>query len=70
MEENEIIETVEIRPVKHDGWSVLIIGLNWAAHVAEASTSALDQFTMMAAQHANHKRCDKEFDKIAEGFHG
>lgn len=70
MDEHEIAETVEIRPIKHDRWSVLVLGLNWATQVFDTTAQTLEQFTIMAAQHANHKKYEEKFDKIVENYDG
>jgi hypothetical protein len=48
----------------HDRWSVLIIGLNGAARIADEIAETLSQYTIMASQHANQKIYDRRFTQI------
>ncbi len=70
MDEHETEETVTIRPIKHNRWSVLVLGLNWATQVVDATAVLLEQLTVAAAQHANHVRYDDKFTEIVKDYDG
>lgn len=64
--DEDLHEVEIIKPLRHDRWSVLIVGLNWLTRVANVNADTLDQFTMMAAQHANQKKYDEKFGALTE----
>jgi hypothetical protein len=64
--EDETYEMESIKPLRHDRWSVLIVGLSHFTEIASVTANTLNQFTMMAAQHANQKKIDKRFDSVIE----
>lgn len=66
MYEDEAEQVNITAPQRHDRWSVLIVGLNWITQLANANYVALDQCTMMAAQHANQKKYDDKFGVLTE----
>ena len=66
MYEDEIEEVDIVRPLRHDRWSVLIVGLNWLTQLTTTNANTLEQFTMMAAQHANQKKYDEKFGSMTE----
>lgn len=63
MDEYEIDQEVNSARL-HDRWSVLIVGLNFATQVAVTASNTLEQYTVMAVQHANQKMYDRKFNKI------
>ena len=64
MDENETVEVVEIAPIKHTGWSVLVLGVSWAAGVAHHTADVLHSLSVMAAQHNLHKREESNFYEV------
>lgn len=66
MDEDETTETVTIPAIRHDRWSVLILGLSWAMRVTQATTTALSQGCDMACQHANYKTDQDKFLELAK----
>lgn len=67
MDENETTETVEIEPLKHTGWSVLVLGVSWVAAMAHVTADALERYSVMAAQHNLHKREESKFYEVVNG---
>lgn len=65
MDEDEIEQDEHIPSIKHDGWSVLILGLSWAAKIAETTMLTLDKGVSMACEHANYKVDNNEFKELA-----
>jgi hypothetical protein len=66
MDEDETNETVEIHPLKHSGWSVLVLGASWAAGVAAITAESFHNFSVMAAQHNLHKREQDKFYEVVK----
>lgn len=64
MDENETVEYVEIRPLKHTGWSVLVLGVSYVAGIARETADVMASFSMMAAQHNLHKREESKFYEV------
>lgn len=64
MDENETVEVVEIVPLKHTGWSVLVLGVSYAAGIARETADVLASLSIMAAQHNLHKREQDEFYEV------
>lgn len=64
--EEQVTETVDIASIKHNRWSVLVLGLSWASQVAGATTAALSQGCDMAAQHANYVTDQDKFLEMAK----
>ncbi len=58
------------QPMRHDRWSVLILAVNWATNVAQATTDTLEAATLAIAQHANQKMYDRKFEQMTERFDG
>lgn len=68
MDENEITEYVEIRPLKHTGWSVLVLGVSFVAGIARETADVMASLSMMTAQHNLHKREeDKFYEVVSDG---
>lgn len=64
MDENETVEVVEIVPLKHTGWSVLVLGVSYAAGIARETADVLTSLSIMAAQHNLHKREQDQFYEV------
>lgn len=64
MDENEITEFVEIRPLKHTGWSVLVLGVSVLAGISREITEGLSNLSILAAQHNLHKREEDDFYEV------
>lgn len=64
MDENETVEVVEIEPLKHTGWSVLVLGVSYIAAVAHVTADTLERYSIMAAQHNLHKREESKFYEV------
>jgi len=64
MDESETVEVVEIRPLKHTGWSVLVLGVSMVAGIAREVADAATNLSIMAAQHNLHKREESEFYEV------
>lgn len=65
MDEDET-EDYTVAPMRHDRWSVLIVGLNFATQIVTTTANTLEQYTLMAAQHANQVKYDKRFGAMME----
>lgn len=70
MDENETIEYVEIRPIKHTGWSLLVLGASYIAGVARETAELATNLSILAAQHNLHKREESKFYEIVEEYDG
>jgi hypothetical protein len=66
MDEGETVEMVEIRPVKHTRWSLLTLGISYAASIAGVTAEYMSNFSMMAAQHNLHKREEDRFYEVVK----
>lgn len=58
----------ELRPARHDRFSVLVPALQAAANGAAALSNMFTVYSMMALQQSMIKEYDREFQKITEGF--
>jgi len=67
MDEHEIDESVSIAR-RHDRWSVLIVGLNGATQIATVVANTMEQFTVMAVQHANQTIFDRKFKQMTDNL--
>lgn len=69
MDENETDEEVmEILPLKHTRWSVLVLGVTYVAGIARETADALATLSMLTAQHNLHKReQDKFYEVVKDG---
>lgn len=67
MDEHGIDQEVSIAR-RHDRWSVLIVGLNFATQVATAAANTLEQYTIMSVQHANQKIYDRKFKQMTDNL--
>ncbi|ATW69387.1 hypothetical protein SEA_OLICIOUS_6 [Streptomyces phage Olicious] len=65
MDEDEI-EVVEIVPIKHTGWSLLVLGVSCLAGVTHVVAETLQSVSIMAAQHNLHKREEDEFYEVVK----
>jgi hypothetical protein len=66
MDENENIEIVEIVPIKHTGWSVLVLGASFMASIAREVADTATHLSIMAAQHNLHKREESKFYEVVK----
>lgn len=66
MDENETDEVVEIVPIKHTGWSVLVLGVSCLAGMTHIMAETLTSVSIMAAQHNLHKREEDEFYEVVK----
>lgn len=66
MDENEIVEVVEIVPLKHTKWSVLVLGASMVAGIAREVAHTATSLSIMAAQHNLHKREESEFYEVVK----
>lgn len=65
MDEDETInETNHCVAKRHDRWSVLAIGLQWATDVAGATTAMLGNYATAAVQHHHQMKYDGRFKEI------
>jgi hypothetical protein len=58
----------ELRPARHDRFSVLVPVLQAAANGAAALSNMFSTYSMMAIQQSMISEYDREFQKITEGF--
>ncbi|QIA28814.1 hypothetical protein [Streptomyces phage JXY1] len=71
MDENEIeVETIEITPIKHTRWTLLVLGASWLAGVARETAETLQMVSIAAAQHNLHKREESKFYEIVKDIDG
>lgn len=66
MDENEIDEVVEIQPLKHTRWSVLVLGVSFMAGIAREVADVAATFSVMTAQHNLHKREQDKFYEVVK----
>jgi hypothetical protein len=65
MDEDETTEEANpYMPKRHDRWSVLAIGLQWATDVAGATTAMFGNFATAAVQHHHQNRYDGRFKEM------
>lgn len=65
MDENEITEEANHPMAKrHDRWSVLAIGLQWATDVASATTGLFANLATAAVQHHHQNKYEGRFKEI------
>lgn len=65
MNEDETTEEANpYMPKRHDRWSVLAIGLQWAASVAGVTTEMLSNYATAAVQHHHQARYEGRFKEI------
>jgi ribosomal 30S subunit maturation factor RimM len=64
VDEEATTEYVEIRPLKHTKWTLLVLGASWLASVARETAETLQMVSIAAAQHNLHKREEDEFYEI------
>lgn len=64
MDEEATTEYVEIRPLKHTKWTLLVLGASWLASVARETADTLQMVSLAAAQHNLHKREEDKFYEI------
>lgn len=65
MDEYETDEQVEYAHARrHDRWTVLVLGLNYASRVIEQTAEFASELTIAAVQHANQKIYDRKFGEI------
>lgn len=67
MDEDEIIEVANIRPQRHDRWSVLVYGLNYISAIAAVTSATFSNMTDAAMQHAAQMDIDRRFHQITKG---
>lgn len=67
MDENGIeIGEIEIMPVKHGKWTILVLGTSWLAGIARETAEILQMASIAAAQHNLHKREESSFYEIVK----
>ncbi len=59
---------VTINPIRHNRWSVLILGLDWAGKVAQITGNTLTAAMLTACEHANQVQIDSKFKEVTRGF--
>lgn len=65
MDEDETTEeSAPYAPRRHDRWSVLGIGLRWAASVAGVTTEMINNYAIAAMQHHHQSKYDGRFKEI------
>jgi hypothetical protein len=64
------VETIEIGPIKHTKWTLLVLGASWLAAVARETADTLQMVSIAAAQHNLHKREESKFYEIVEEYDG
>ncbi len=66
MDEDEITEEANpYLPKRHDRWSVLAIGLQWASDMSGATAAMLSNFATAAVQHHHQNKYDGRFKEIS-----
>jgi hypothetical protein len=65
-DEDEITDVVEVLPLRHTRWSILVIGMSYAAGLARETADFLASATMMTAQHNLYKREEDEFYEVVK----
>jgi hypothetical protein len=66
MDEDE--DYVTINPIRHNRWSVLILGLDWAGKVAMITGSTLTAAMLTACEHANQLKYEEKFKEVTRGL--
>lgn len=70
MDENETTEEANpYMPKRHDRWSVLAIGFQWATDVTGATAAMFSNLAVVAVQHHHQKKYDGRFKEIATWEH-
>jgi hypothetical protein len=59
---------VTINPIRHNRWSVLILGLDWAGKVAMVTSNSLTAAMVAACEHANQLKYDEKFQEVTRGW--
>lgn len=70
MDENETTQYVEVRPLKHTKWTLVVLGASWLTGVARETTELFQNVSLAAAQHNLHKREKSEFYEVVESYDG
>lgn len=65
MDEDEAVQ--ELKPRRHDGWSILVPLLSMATNITRVVASTLDTLTDIAIEHGRQVEIDKKFRVIADG---
>jgi hypothetical protein len=65
MDEDEIV--IELKPRRHDKWSVFVLLASTATNVTRVMASSLDALTDMLIEHGRQVEIDKKFKVIADG---
>lgn len=66
MDEDDLDIEQEIKPMRHDRWSVLILGLSWITQVSSVTTDTLELGLNVACQHANQMKFDRKFKEMID----
>ena len=65
MDEGEIPAEATIPSIRHDRWSVLILGLTTGQRILEALLESASKATEVACQHANYMMEKDKFREMA-----
>jgi hypothetical protein len=62
--EDETVTVVTIYPKKHDRWSLVALGVDLAACIAQEISNTLQTAAVYAIQHKLHKVEEERFEEI------
>lgn len=70
MDDDVEVEVFEITPLKHSGWTLVVLGASWLAGVARETAETLQMISIATAQHNLHKREEDKFYETVRGIDG
>lgn len=64
MDDETEVQYVEVRPLKHTKWTLVVLGASWLTGMARETTELLQNISLAAAQHNLHKREEDDFYEV------
>lgn len=70
MDDEVEVQFIEVHPLKHSKWTLVVLGASWLTGVARETTELLQNVSLAAAQHNLHKREESKFYEVVEKYDG
>lgn len=64
MDDETEVQYVEVRPLKHTKWTLVVLGASWLTGMARETTELFQNISLAAAQHNLHKREEDDFYEV------
>ena len=65
-DETQVEEMTYATARRHNKWSVIVLGLNYATQIVQQTSDFVGELTIAAAQHANQLQYDQKFGEMTQ----